>query len=293
MSRGTEGHCDPAERWELDCGETGESTSWRGVHDVFPRTPSRAEDLPKGALEALNSRCSLEGLQRLFVTPRSVRSTGCNGPKVISPTSVLGIGMRAVGLWTEEPERGMKVLIPLDRIGAIEDVTTLLYGRLSFVSFTERLTIRYHTLARSSLGPALLSLRERLAGPPLPLPAPGGEADALDLPIKWKRLLRGPAVRFRDGAPMAFRFAVASRSIGDDVDRGQLLVVSPHELVYLFDPIEASHNYGQDSFVVPRARITRVKVREKHLEIACNGARLSLRMAPELSEAAARWLAAS
>ncbi len=89
---------------------------------------------------------------------------------------------------------------------------------------------------------------------------------------------------------MAFRFAVTPRSSRDDIDRGQLLVVNPHELLYLCDPPEASHNYGEDSFIVPRPRITRVRVREKYLEVASNGARLSLRMAPELRQAAARWL---
>ena len=66
---------------------------------------------------------------------------------------------------------------------------------------------------------------------------------------------------------------------------------SPHELLFLCDPPEASHNYGEDSFIVPRPRITRVRAREKYLEVASNGARLSLRMAPELRQVAARWLA--
>ena len=211
---------------------------------------------------------------------------------MLSPLCVLGVGTRAVGLWTEEPERGIKVLIPLDRIGSIEDVTILLYGRLSFCSFTERLTIRYNTLARSILRPALLSLRERLAGPPLPLPEPAGSRRP-DLPIKWTRLLRSAAARLREGAPAVFRFAVAPRRSDDDVDRGQLLVVNPHELVYMCDPPEASHNYGEDTLVVPRARIARVRVREGHLEVTSSGARVSLWMAPELLEAAARWLSAA
>src|SRR5512147_2419419 len=98
---------DPAERWEIDCGEPGASSSPRGIYDIFPRTPRRAEDLPGGALEALNKGCSLEGLDQLFVIPRAVRSTGHGDQRVISPLCVLGIGTRAVGLWTEEPEPGM------------------------------------------------------------------------------------------------------------------------------------------------------------------------------------------
>jgi len=278
---------DPAESWELHYTE-GEGSSYnRGIYDIFPRTPRRAEDVPEGAFESLNASCSLEGLRQVFVIPRAVRSTGCGDQKVISPGSVLGVGTRAVGLWTEKPGRGVKVLIPLDRLAAIEDLTILLYGRLSFLSFAEKLTIRYNTLARSNLRPALLELRERLAGSPLPLPL---EEEVAELPIKWKRLLRSPYLRFRESAPVAFRFAVAPGKSRDDVQRGQLLVVNPYELVYMFDPLEASHNYGEDSFIVPRPRITRVRFREKYLEVVSNGARLSLSMAPELREAAARWL---
>jgi hypothetical protein len=42
--------------------------------------------------------------------------------------------------------------------------------------------------------------------------------------------------------------------------------------------------------MVPRSRITRVRAMERYLEVATNGARLSLAMAPDLREAAARWL---
>jgi hypothetical protein len=280
---------DPAESWELEYTE-GESGGFnRGIYDVFPRLARREEQVPEGALEALNAGCSLSGVRQVFLIPKAVRTTGHGNEKVISPASVLGIGNRAVGLWTEKPQAGVKVLIPLERLAAIEDVTILLYGRLSFFSFTDRLTIRYNTLARSSLRTVLLELRQRLADPPLPLPAE--EETTAELPIKWRRLLRSPQLRFREEAPVAFRYAVTRRSSRDDIDRGQLLVVNPHELLYLCDPEEASHNYGEDSFIVPRPRITRVRVREKYLEVVSNGARLSLRMAPELRQVAARWLA--
>jgi hypothetical protein len=208
---------------------------------------------------------------------------------VISPRSVLGIGARAIGLWTEEPEPGVKVAIPLERLSAIEDITILLYGRLSFISFDDRLTIRYNTLARFALEPALHELRRRLAGSPQPLPPDAEECP--ELPAKWKSLLRSPLVRFHEGAPVAFRFATEQGKSRLDVERGQLLVVNPHELVYMRDPLESTHTYGEDSFIVPRPRITRVRDREKYLEVASNGTRFSLSMASELREAATRWFA--
>lgn len=126
------------------------------MHDIFPHAPRRAEDIPSGALESLSESCGIEGLRQVFLIPRAVRSIGWRDQKVISPNSVLAIGSRAVGLWTEKPEPGVKVMIPLKKLSAIEDVTILLYGRLSFFSFGDRLTIRYNTLARSGLEPALL-----------------------------------------------------------------------------------------------------------------------------------------
>jgi hypothetical protein len=134
----------------------------------------------------------------------------------------------------------------------------------------------------------LLDLRTRLVGPPLPTPR--DEEVAGELPLKWRRLIASPLMRFRAGAPVASRFAVAERATEDDVERGQLLVVSPHELLYMRDPPEVSHSYGEDSFIVPRARITRVRNMDRYLEVVSCGARLSLAMSPELREAAARWL---
>jgi hypothetical protein len=279
---------DPAERWELPCTESEGTSYFRGIYEVFPRTPRREEDVPAEARESLAESCRITSIRQLFLIPWAVRSTGLEDQKVASPGAVLALGTRAVGLWTEKPEPGVKVVIPLDRLAAIEDVTVLLYGRLRFVSFDETLTIRYNTLARSGLRPALLELRERLSGSPQQLPR--DEPPAPHLPLKWKRLLRGPVARFREDTPVAFRFATETSASGDEVGRGQLLVINPHELVYLCDPREASHNYGEDSFIVPRPRITRVRVRERYLEVASNGARLCLDMAPELRQAAAHWL---
>jgi hypothetical protein len=111
------------------------------------------------------------------------------------------------------------------------------------------------------------------------------------MPAKWVNLLRSPLLRFHEQSPVAFQFAMKRGRTPQDLDRGQLLLVNPHELVYMCDPPEVHHNYGEDSFIIPRARISRVRVREKYLEVAANGSRFTLPMAPELREAAARWFA--
>ncbi len=280
---------DPAESWELPCAESEAGSYHRGVCDIFPFTPRRREDVADGALESLRDVCGIEGLRQVFIIPWVVRKTGFGEQKVISPESVLGIGTRAVGLWTAKPEPGVKIAIALERLSAMEDVTILLYGRLSFLSFGQRLTIRYNTLARFALEPALLELRKSLAGAPQALPC--REEGSPKLPIKWELLVRSSLLRFHEDAPVAFRFAIARGKSRHERDQGQLLALNPHELVYMCDPPEASHNYGEDSFIVPRPHITRVRVRERYLEVAANGARLTLPMAPELRETAARWFA--
>jgi hypothetical protein len=161
---GSAGPLEPPEPWELPyCnGEGGSCYRW--VQDAFPRRPRDTEDLPAGALESLRGVCGLEGLQQLFIIPWAVRSVGWKDQRVISPKSILALGSRAVGLWTEKPDPGVKIVIDLEELSAIEDRMILLYGRLSFRYTGDRLTIRYNTLARTELEPALLELRSRWAG---------------------------------------------------------------------------------------------------------------------------------
>jgi hypothetical protein len=103
--------------------------------------------------------------------------------------------------------------------------------------------------------------------------------------------LRQPCLSRADHGPESDCFGVAAWEFRDDIERGQLLVVNPYEVISLCDPIAASHNYGEDSLIVPRHRISRVRFREKHLELVSNGARLALPVAPALREAAARLFA--
>jgi hypothetical protein len=216
-----------------------------------------------------------------------MRPIGWRDQRVISPHSVLAIGSRAVGLWVDEPEPGVKIMIPLERLAAIEDATILLYGRLSFISFGIRLTIRYNTIARFGLVPALLRLRSRLVGSPQPVPrAEKGESE---LPFKWKRVLHSTMARLEEGASVAFCFANAKRKSRDDIERGQLLVLNPHELVYMRDPLYASHRYGADSFILPRARITSARVDENKLKVTSNNVSFTPSMVSELRKTAARW----
>jgi hypothetical protein len=279
---------DSAEKWEIRFTEAAGGSYFRTERASHPYTPRQEGDIPNGAKEALDAVCGIHKLGQVFIIPWAVRSTGTLAQKVISPNSVLALGDRAVGLWTEKPDPGVKIVIPLDKVAAIEDVAILLYGRLSFVPFGDRLTIRYNTVARNEMEPALLELRKRLTGSALPMPFV--EQWATELPFKWKILLGEPLVRLEKNSPVVFSFAAVRGRFRGEAERRQLLVLNPFELVYLCDPTESTERYGVDSFVVPRSRITGLRMQENSLEVSSNGAPILLSMASSLREAAVRWV---
>jgi hypothetical protein len=279
---------DSAEKWEIRFTEAEGGSYFRTERASHPYTPRREADIPAGAKDALHEVCGIHDLGQVFIIPWAVRSTGQLAQKVISPNSVLALGDRAVGLWTEKPLPGVKITIPLEKVAAIEDVTILLYGRLSFVPFGDRLTIRYNTVARQEMEPALLALRSRLAGVALPLP--DAEQDQEEPPFKWKVLLERPLVRLSEQSPVIYSFAFVRGKSRDEIQRRQLIALNPFELVYLSDPMESTERYGVDSFVIPRSRITEAQVRDNGLEVCSNGARIPISMAPALREAAMKWL---
>jgi len=279
---------DPAERWEVRFTEAEGGSFFLDGRPSHPFTPRHAEDVPQGALEALEDVCGVRNLSQVFIIPWAVRSIGWLGQKVISPNSVMALGDRAVGLWTEKPEPGLKIAIPLENIAAVEDVTILLYGRLSFVPFGDRLTIRYNTVARRGMEPALLEIRKRLAGQAQSLPA--FEQKTGELPFKWKVLLEEPLVRLEKDSPVIFSSASVRGRSRREAERRQLLVMNPYELVYLCDPVDSTQRYGVDSVVVPRCRMTGVSEESDKLHVASNGAHIELSMAPSLRAAAVQWM---
>ena len=277
---------DPAEPWEMPYTPAEGGSFFRARRASIPYTPRRAEDIPAGCLESLREVCGIRVLGQVLVIPRAVRSTGWRGELVIAPNSVLALGDRAVGLWTEKPEPGIRAAIQLADLAAIEDMIVLLYGRLSFVSASARLTVRYNTVARQEMEPALLELRRRLAGPQQDVPV---EAAGRELPFKWKVLVSDPRVRLVEGSPVVFSFASVPGRSRRDPSNGQLVALNPFELVYLREPFESSGRYGVDSVVVPRSRVTEVREQPDGLAISSNGATIALSMAPLLRGAALRW----
>ena len=141
-----------AEKWEVLLTEKVADSSLRAPTRAVPTllTDSRISRQRSGELV---ESCGIEDLRQVLIIPWAVRPVGLGHPEVISPNSVLAVGLRAVGLWTEKPEPGLKVILPVEEIAALEDVIILLYGRLSFIPFSERLTIRVQIVVGSGLEP--------------------------------------------------------------------------------------------------------------------------------------------
>ena len=282
------GFQDPAEKWEIRFTETEGGSYFRNQRPSHPYTPRQDTDIPAGARQALEEACGALELGQVFIIPWAVRSTETLARKVISPHSVLALGNRAVGLWTEKPQPGVKITIPLEQVAAIEDVTILLYGRLSFVPFGDRLTIRYNTVARQRMEPALLALRRRLAGAAQPLPAFCQSEEGLL--FKWAVYLREPLVRLSPDSPVIYAHASVRGRSRRELRRRELIALNPFELVFLCDPLESTERYGVDSYVIPRSRIAGLGVQDDGLVVFSNGARIRIPMTPSLREAAVNWM---
>ena len=277
---------DQAEPWELPFTQHEGGKFFSDQRVSHPWSPSRESDVPGGALESLHAACGIDGLHQVFIIPFTVRSTGIRNRKVMTPLSVLAIGSRAVGLWTEKPREGVVRVIRLEELDMLEDVTVLLYGRLSFMSAGSCLTVRYNTVSRTPLEPALLELRERLAGAEQAVP---GDDNVDALPFKWNRLVRSSLARLCEEAPAVFRFASVSPRSRREAPLGQLLVLNPYELVYMRDPPDTGVRYGVDAFIIPRSRLGEPAGHATDAKIRGQRPMSLLPMPPQLREAASRW----
>jgi hypothetical protein len=169
-------------------------------------------------------------LEQFFVIPTGCRRTGSRRTRhITTPTQVLGLGDDAIALWVDAPPRpGVRVIIALDMLAAIDDVEFLLDGRLSFLSADDRLTVRYNTVGRSSVEPAIGAVRAAVAGDPSPLP---GQPVTAELPVKWRNIARSPRVLLRPDEPALLLFARPPSA-----PRDTLVAITAHELVVAREP---------------------------------------------------------
>ncbi len=289
FSRSRYAQSDPPERWETPYTRQDGGAYFRATRTPHPFVPASREEAPLGAFEALVEPCGVEDLRQLFVIPSCVRFTGQGADKVVSPLQVVALGERAVGLWTAEPGPGVRAVIGIDSLAYIEDIHILLYGKLTFFSRQGRISIRYNTVARRVLEPALLALRLRVAGAPGPMPL---SEQPEPLPFKWRLIAGSPFYRLGDQEPAVCRFSHRNRGSARPRarSRAHLLMMTPRELLSLADPALSIHNFGVDGYYIPRCGIEDARFGDDGLRLKVSGATLELPLDERLREAARLWL---
>ncbi len=280
---------DPPEAWERPYTRAAGEFFYEYRYAGHPFVPRTAADVPPGALADLRDACGVDSHAEVFVIPASVRFTSSARRKVITPVQVLAIGPRAVALWAEWPAPGIAASISLEELAYLEDIVILLYGRLSFFSARGRLTIRYNTVARRWLEPSLLALRKRISCGSAQVPRARGQPPAL--PYKWDVILHSPFMDLGGGPPPSYAYCATPARKKKLPAKGQLLLLSSAELIYVRDSLDPLMFYGADRFLFARSRLESVHAESRGLAVSCNGAGVSLPMPRPLMETAVSWLA--
>jgi hypothetical protein len=272
------GVIDPPESWETWMPDHVVRGLGRGPTGPHPYRPLREADVPAGALEALAAAAGVTGLDQLLVVPPTGRpiSSGRRWGWVSAPALVLGLGTGAVALWVESS--GVTLQVGLDQVAVIEDVRILLYSRLSFRSRDRALRVRYSTVARYDVLPALSAFRRAAAGDPLPI----GEPIRPTLPLKWANVADGATVRLGE---CEAALLYDEPPTGRRRRRPTLLALTPYELVVARQPSWGGPTdvYGVDSVHVARRRIESIAIVGSQLAVRARGVHLVIDVGERLA----------
>jgi hypothetical protein len=281
---------DPAEAWEAPVPRSAVSRFEPGAYVARLVAPTADTDVPPGVLRSLRFACGSLPLERTLVLPPSTRpiDRGCRR-YVAGRRQVLGFGERGTGLWVEGRGRDPVAVVPLDRIGAIEDLTVLCYRRLSVRAADVRLSVRYAPGARALLGTPLAWLRRRLEGdargevPWLGVRPVGTE----DVPEAWRAIADVVADEGgQNGAAMVF--GLTPSRTDDGTGRGVLIAVTTTELIVLAQAdgaAEAASAWPQ-LLVLPRRTLQQARQDGDRLVLRSAGVDRILRLGPWLTAAA-------
>jgi hypothetical protein len=277
---------DPPDPWEQRIRADQVARVSGGGPAGHPYRPSRWQDVPVGAVDALDAASGARRLEQFFVIPAGCRPTGLRRARhVATPTQVLALGDDAIALWVDSAQPpAVRARIALEALAAIDDRQVLLDGRLSFLSAEGQLTIRYNTVARAQLEPAITTLRAVVAGEPSPLPA---HAAPDELPLKWRNVARSPRVLLAPGEPAVLLFAPRPAA-----PRDTLVAITAHELVVARHPQSRrrTRDYGVDSLCVARRRLHSVTAADRSLRIRSAGVSLDVDVGATVARACARLL---
>jgi hypothetical protein len=273
---------DPPEPWEPWLSRAEIRRLVRDNIAGRPFRPRGPDDVPPGAVEALAHECGAQELDQLFVIPSSPRLVGDGRRWVETPTQVLGFGDHGVGLWVDAaPAPGVHRVIPHADLAAIVDERILLYGRLSFLAGDQALRVRYNTVSRWQLRPALASLRRSVATQPGPVP----DVEPPKLTHKWRVITDSETVRPAAGEKVAVFFG-SHRTHRRRRPRPALLAVTSRELIVVRQPYGDPAGYGSDALYVSRQRIEQLEAERSTLRLRTAGAHLELLLDDALAAAA-------
>jgi hypothetical protein len=254
LNRDDDAVLDPPEPWEGPGDEEDLRAYTARRLAAYAHRPRSPKDVPAGALEALNAVLGKLTGEDLIIVPRTPRPVGV-GPDlwVVTPTSVLAVGERALALWVDRPGPGIVAVIPFDEVAAIVDRTILLLGRMEIHGADRSIVVRYNTVGRELMRSALVEIRRSFWPPSLPPSATGVRPE--QLPHKWMALLRSS-----DMLPNGPDGLLAAAGTLDDprqVHNG-IAALSSTELLVATEPASEAgpSHYGVDLVVLPRPRLT-------------------------------------
>ena len=282
---------DPAEAWESPVPRstlvitTSDSPAGRLVG------PACDTDVPPGVLRALRFACGSLPLERVLMMATSSRPIDHSSRRwVAARRQVLGFGERAAGLWVEGRGRDPAVVVRLERIGAVEDLTVLSFRRLSIRGADARLSLRYAPESRPLLGPPLAWLRRKIAGDARgEVPWVGVRvAGTGPIPDAWQSI--ADAVSHEAGvAGAAMVFGVVPSREDRRADRGAIVAITATELVVLAqpDPAAAGAWSSPQLILMPRRTLQGVRDEGGRLALRSAGVDRILRLGPSLTAAAA------
>jgi hypothetical protein len=286
---------DPAESWERPVASSAAARI--GLHGGRLRlSPSDAE-LPPGGQRALRACCGSIAPDHLLLVAPYARPIDLQRRRYVSgAAALLGLGERGTGLWVQGHERGVAVSVPHERIGFIEDVWLLGYGRLAVRSADARLAIRYDPATRAALAAAITELRMRATGEErhgLPWSGvravdDGRLADRAGLAID--RILADAGAE--EAAALVDTLPGAPSGAGD---RLVAVVLTPRELIITAETGREglAGITGHDLVAVPRRRLQRATAADGTLALRSANADRILRIGVGLARATAELVTAA
>lgn len=278
---------DPAERWESPIPSAAALRVDPAARAARLALPACESDLPPGMLRAMRYACGSLPLERVLLLIPGVRPIDRSCRRFVAvPPQLLGFGERAVGLWVEWRTRDPAATVPVDRVGAVEDIHVLHYRRLALRTATARLAIRYDEETAHLLTPILRWFRRKLAGEIGAGAPPADSVPAVpaDLPPEWRAVADALQAESLPGG-LAILHGTAPADPGGLPAQRVLIALTPTELLVLAGPVGPGQGApaAPDRLAIPRRALQTIEARQDRLVIRAAGVERILRVGAALA----------